>query len=185
MKEVLAEITAAARQSHEINQRSGVSVRVSISNYETLLSNALRRAIRHGDQVACPRISDLPYIVASFAGKIELETFEEGREGRVLEDLTRRAVLRIFDKYIDVGKLEGMVTSFDLGHTAETGSEKPAREYLELLERVDGLAGAVRRLTKDKRPEVIASAVEFILEGLHLKRRLNCQRTPAGYLYRR
>ena len=66
MREILAEITAQARQSSEINQRSGVSVRVSISNYETLLSNAKRRAILHGDQWVCPRASDLPYIVASF-----------------------------------------------------------------------------------------------------------------------
>ena len=185
MTEVLTEITAQARNSHEINQHSGVSVRVSISNYETLISNSIRRAIRYGVKLTCPRISDLPYIVASFAGKIELEIFEEGHEGRLIEDLTRMAVLRIFGKYLNVGELEEVVACFDLGKTAETGSERPASEYVKLLKRVDGLAAAVRRLTEDQRPEVIASAVEFILEGLHLNRRLNCERTPAGYLYRR
>jgi magnesium chelatase subunit I len=185
MTEIIAEVTAGARNSHEINQRSGVSVRVSISNYETLLSNALRRAIRHGDRWACPRISDLPYMVASFAGKVELETFEEGREGKLMEDLTRRAVLLTFGRYVEVGQLEGIVTSFDLGQTAETGSERPATEYRQLLERVDGLPEALGRLTEDQRPEVVAAAVEFILEGLHLNRRLNCDRTPLGYLYRR
>jgi magnesium chelatase subunit I len=185
MREILAEITSQARQSSEINQRSGVSVRVSISNYETLLGNAVRRAILHSDQWTCPRASDLPYIVASFSGKIELETFEEGRESRVTDDLTRRAVLRVFGNYFDVSELEPVVTSFDLGHTAETGSEKRASEYPALLEQVDGLADAVKRLTDDQRVEVVASAVEFVLEGLHLNRRLNCERTPAGYLYRR
>ena len=185
MKEILAEITVQARNSNEVNQRSGVSVRVSISNYETLLSNAVRRAIRQGDQVACPRISDLPFIIASLDGKIELETFEEGREGRLMEDLTKRAVLRIFGEYFDVADLEDIVTSFDLGNVAETGSEKPAAEYLEMLKKVDGLAGPVERLTEDKRPEVVASAAEFVLEGLHLNRRLNCERTPTGYRYQR
>ena len=185
IKEILAEITAQARNSSEINQRSGVSVRVSVANYETLLSNSVRRAIKTGDIVACPRISDLPYISASFSGKIELETFEEGREDRVVEDLTKRAVLRVFGRYFDVDALDDVVTAFDLGSRAETGSEKPAGEYLPMAEEVEGLAQAVQRLTDDARPEIQASAVEFVLEGLHLNRRLNCERTPQGYSYRR
>jgi len=102
-----------------------------------------------------------------------------------MEDLTKRAVLRIFGEYFDVADLEDIVTSFDLGNVAETGSEKPAAEYLEMLKKVDGLAGPVERLTDDKRPEVIASAAEFVLEGLHLNRRLNCEKTPTGYRYQR
>lgn len=183
MKEILAELTAQARSSSEINQRSGVSVRVSIANYETLLSNSVRRAIRQSDKVACPRVSDLPYIMASFGGKIELETFEEGREGRVMEDLIKRAVLRIFGSYFDVNDLEDIVMSFDLGNAAETGCEKQAAEYPEMMKRLDGLSAAVHKLTDDQSPEVVASAVEFVLEGLHLNRKLNCQRTPVGYLY--
>ena len=185
MKEILAEITSQARESSEINQRSGVSCRVSISNFETLLGNALRRSIIHGEQYVCPRTSDLPYIVASFSGKIELETFEEGRESRVTDDLTRRGVLRVFGGVFEVDELERIVTAFDMGNTAETSSEKPASEYLAMLAQVDGLADAVKKVTTDERPEVVASAVEFILEGLHLNRRLNCERTSAGYLYRR
>ena len=185
MKEILAEITSQARESSEINQRSGVSCRVSISNFETLLGNALRRSIIHGEQYVCPRTSDLPYIVASFSGKIELETFEEGRESRVTDDLTRRGVLRVFGGVFEVDELERIVTAFDMGNTAETSSEKPAAEYLAMLTQVDGLADAVKKVTTDERPEVVASAVEFILEGLHLNRRLNCERTSAGYLYRR
>ena len=185
IKEILAEITAQARNSSEINQRSGVSVRVSISNYETLLSNSVRRAIRQDDNVACPRVSDLPYIMASFGGKIELETFEEGREGRVMEELIKRAVLRVFGSYLDVNDLEDIVLSFDLGNSAETGSEKHAAEYPEMVKSLDGLSAAVQKLTDDQRPEVVASAVEFVLEGLHLNRKLNCQRTPMGYLYNR
>jgi magnesium chelatase subunit I len=185
MKEVLAEVTTQARLSSDINQRSGVSVRVSISNYETMLGNAVRRSIRNKEEWTCPRVSDLTYIVASFAGKIELETFEEGRESRLTEDLTRRAVLRTFGSYFDVDELDDVVTAFDLGNQAETGSDKPAAGYPDLVKSIDGLAKAVKKLTDDKRPEAIASAVEFILEGLHLSRKLNCDRSGDAATYKR
>ena len=184
MKRVLAEITAQARQSSEINQRSGVSVRVSISNFETMLSNAVRRSILQREEWACPRVSDLAFIVASFAGKIELETFEEGRESRVTDDLTRRALLRIFGSYFNVDDLEPVVTAFDLGETAVTGSDRPASNYPPLLA-IEGMSEAVARLTEDRRPEVIAAAVEFILEGLHLSRKLNCNRSDGAATYTR
>ena len=185
MKRILAEITAQARLSSEINQRSGVSVRVSISNYETALSNSVRRSIINNEEWACPRVSDLSYIVASFAGKIELETFEEGRESRVTDELTRRALLRVFGTCFSVEDLEDIIMSFDMGQTALTGSDRPAAEYPALVESIDGMAGAVAKLTDDQRPEVIAAAVEFILEGLHLSRRLNCDRSSGGYRYTR
>ena len=185
MKEILAEITTQARLSSEINQRSGVSVRVSISNFETMLGNAVRRSIRNREEWACPRVSDLAFIVASFAGKIELETFEEGRESRLTDELTRRGVLRTFGSYFEVEELEAVVTAFDLGNRAETGSDLPAAGYPDLVKNIDGLGKAVRKLTKDKRPEVIASAVEFILEGLHLSRKLNCDRSGEAAVYKR
>jgi len=186
MKRILAEITAQARSSSEINQRSGVSVRVSIANYETALSNAVRRSIIHGEAWACPRVSDLAYIVASFAGKIELETFEEGRESRVTDELTRRALLRVFGNHFRLEDLEDVIMAFDLGQSAETGSDRPAAEYPALSESIDGMAEAVATLTgDDQRPEVIAAAVEFILEGLHLSRRLNRDRSGDGYRYSR
>ena len=185
MKETLAEITTQARQSSEINQRSGVSVRVTIANYETLLGNAVRRSIRNNEEWACPRVSDLSFIVASFAGKIELETFEEGREARLTDDLTRRAVLRTFSGYFEVDELDPIVTAFDLGNRAETGSEKPGADYPEMVKSIDGMAQAVKRLTDDNRPEVVAAAVEFILEGLHLSRKLNCDRSGEAAVYKR
>ena len=186
MKRILAEITTQARQSSEINQRSGVSVRVSIANYETALSNAVRRSIIHGEEWACPRVSDLSYIVASFAGKIELETFEEGRESRVTDDLTRRALLRVFGSYFNLEDLEDVIMAFDMGGTAIVGSDHPAAEYPALVDAIEGMGTAVTKLTEgDRRPEVVAAAAEFVLEGLHLSRRLNCDRSGDGYRYSR
>lgn len=185
MKEILAEVTVQARNSNEINQRSGVSVRASIANYETLLSNSVRRSIRLGQTTSCPRVSDLPYIMASLSGKIELETFEEGREGRIMEDLVKRAVAVTFSQYFGDMNLDDIVESFDIGNTAQTGSDEPGQNYQQMLANINGLPAAVLTITDDSRPEVQASAIEFILEGLHLNQRLNCERTPVGYVYRR
>src|SRR5204863_1140471 len=80
MKQVVAELTHLARRASEISQRSGVSVRVSICNYENLLSSAIKRAIRLGERDAAPRVSDLGALVASTTGKIELETVGDGSE---------------------------------------------------------------------------------------------------------
>ena len=54
-----------------------------------------------------------------------------------------------------------------------------------LLQQIPELADPVKKLTNDQQPEVLASAIEFVLEGLHLNRRLNCERSEAGFVYRR
>ncbi|MSY06740.1 MAG: magnesium chelatase, partial [Actinobacteria bacterium] len=85
MVEIIAEISQQARRSPHVNQRSGVSVRLSIANYETLVANALRRALHTHEAEAVPRVSDLEALVSSTSGKIEIETLDDGREGQVLE----------------------------------------------------------------------------------------------------
>ena len=183
MREIIGELTAQARRSSDINQRSGVSVRVSITNYETLISNAYRRSIRLGEGRITPRVTDLPYLVASFTGKIELETFEEGRESKIMEELSKKAVLNVFGRYFDVSSLESIIQAFNEGAEVETSSELPSSAYLQAVKEVDGLDGAVKRLGVGNRPEAIASAAEFILEGLHLNRKLNCSRSEKGLRY--
>ncbi len=184
MREVIAEITAMARRSPDINQRSGVSVRVSIANYETVVSNAMRRAILHGEKKISPRVSDLPYIVASFTGKIELETFEEGRESKIMGDLAKKAVLNVFGRYFNAGDLDNVVQQFDDGLVVATGHDKPSKEYVEMLELIEGLPDAVESLGSRGRPELVATATEFILEGLHLNRKLNRDEVQHGFRYR-
>jgi magnesium chelatase subunit I len=184
MREIIAEITALARRSPDINQRSGVSVRVSIANYETVLSNAVRRGILQAEKKVSPRISDLPYILASFSGKIELETFEEGREAKVMDDLSKKAVLNVFGRYFNVTDLEEIVQQFEAGLVVETSSDKPSKEYMKMIDLVDGLSSAVKRLGGGRRPELVASAAEFVLEGLHLNRRLNRDGVDKGFQYR-
>lgn len=185
MKEIVAEITHEARRSPDISQRSGVSARVSISNYENLVSNAMRRAIRLGEKIAAPRISDLHAIVSSTAGKIELETVGDSKEERVVEKLMQRAIVNTFNRYFSVGEFEQLIRGFDSGLNFESSELMPSMEYVHQAAEVEDFKRAVTKLQAQGSPVAVASAVEFVLEGLHLNRKLNKDRTEGKARYRR
>jgi magnesium chelatase subunit I len=191
-EELVAEITHLARRSPEISQRSGVSVRVSVANMEVLEAAALKRAVRLGEPVAAPRVSDLGAVIASTVGKVELESVgDEAPEERVVERVITKALYATFNRRLTLDDLEPIVEAFEDGFIVETGERTPSREYVAWLREVPGLDDAVTRLgTFDvtdgaEEPAVVASAVEFLLEGLHLARRLNKERVPGGTLYHR
>ena len=184
MKEIVAEITHLARQSPDINQRSGVSVRVSIANSETILSNAIRRAVRLGEKLAVPRISDLSYIRSSTSGKIELESFEDTKEEKLIEDLAKKAVLNVFNRYYKVYKLEDIVNQFSGGFSVGVSDTMSAKSYVRNVKEIMGLADVVKEVDDSERPEVVASTVEFILEGLHANKRLNKSNIDGKTVYR-
>jgi magnesium chelatase subunit I len=192
MEELVAELTQLARRSPEISQRSGVSVRVSVANQEVLEAAALKRAVRLGERVGAPRVSDLGAVVASTAGKVELETAgDESPEDRIVERLITKALHATFSRRVSLDELEGVVEAFEDGFTVETGDRTPSREYVAWMREVPGLEESVRRLGAfdatdgAEEPAVVASAVEFLLEGLHLARRLNKDRIPGGTVYHR
>jgi magnesium chelatase subunit I len=187
MKEVLAELSQLARRSSEVSQRSGVSVRVTIANRETLGAAALKRAVRLGEPSAAPRISDLPAVVASTAGKIELETLgDETREDRVVEKLVARAVVNVFNRHFAISELVPLIERFEEdGLEAEVGEAVSSRSHAELAAAVPELDEAIARLDAGESPAGVASAVEFVLEGLHLNRRLNKERRGGGIRYAR
>ncbi len=187
MKEVVAELSQLARRSSEVSQRSGVSVRVTIANHETLGAAALKRAVRLGEPSAAPRISDLPAVVASTAGKIELETLgDETREDRVVEKLVARAVVNVFNRHFALSELMPLVERFEEeGLEAEVGELVPSSDHGELVEAVPELRAAIGRLDTGESEAGIASATEFVLEGLHLNRRLNKERRGGAIRYAR
>ena len=184
MKEVVAEVTRLARRSPDINQRSGVSVRASIADYESLLANAFRRAIRIGEKDIVPRVSDLPYIMPALSGKVEFETVEDDKEEQIIEKLLQGAVLATFNRYFNLVDLEEVVTRFKAGLSVEVSDLQVSKEYVKLVKQVDGLDRAVAKLEPGENLAVIASAVEFILEGLHLNKRLNKDKVAGKTLYR-
>lgn len=183
MQEIIAEITHAARKSADISQRSGVSVRASIANHEAILANALRRAIRVGEQEVVPRISDLPFIMPSLQGKLEFEAMEEGHEEQIMEDLFKQAVKKVFGRYMHRDEWERVVVQFTDGLYVTTGESMPAEEYEELIRKIDGMEIAVSKIGKDSSPVARAAALEFILEGLHLNQLLNKDKVKGRATY--
>jgi magnesium chelatase subunit I len=183
MKRIVAELTHLARRAPEISQRSGVSVRVSICNYENLLSNALKRAIRLGEGHVAPRLSDLGAIIASTSGKIELETLGEANEEKVLGKLAQRAVLNVFNKSFATGELDEVVSAFQTGLKIEVSDAMSSSEYVRQIGEARPLHAAVRRLGATE-PASVAAALEFVLEGLHLNKKLNKDVQPGHSRYR-
>lgn len=173
MKEIVAELTHQARRSHDVSQRSGVSVRMSVANYENLISNATRRAIRLGEKQAAPRVSDLSALHASTTGKIELETLGEIREDQVVDKLISSAVLTTFNRHFSVRQFDRLVLAFENGLAIEASPLMPSMDYVHQLSHLDGMNEAVDRLGVGGNPAAVASAIEFVLEGLHLNRKLN------------
>jgi magnesium chelatase subunit I len=184
MADVVATMSQHARSSPHINQRSGVSVRLSISNYETLVANATRRALHAGEREVVPRVSDLDALVSSTAGKVEFETVDDGREEQVLERIVKASVLEVFRDRLRPEKLTDVVTAFDEGLIAHTGEDVPSAEYADVLHKVPALRGALAELGVGETPAGAAAAVEFVLEGLHLSKRLNKDAAGGRATYR-
>jgi len=186
MEEVIGELTLQARSSPDVNQASGVSVRMTIANYETLAANALRRALRAGEDEAVPRISDLEALVTSTAGKLELEySGEEQSDTEIVADLMRRAVRVVFDGSVGLEGVASVLEAFQEGWAVEVSAGMSSTEYLEGLDQIPGLREAAARLAGGDTPARLATAIEFVLEGLHLQNRLNKSSSDAGSRYTR
>jgi magnesium chelatase subunit I len=185
MDEVVATLSHLARASGNINQRSGVSVRLTVSNRETLVANAARRAIGHGETEVVPRVSDLDALTSSTMGKVEIETLEDGREGQIVDQLIKSATLTVFKDRVSPEGFRAVLEAFESGLVANAGEDVPAAEYVRLVSDQPALRSPVQSLTEgDESPGMVASAVEFLLEGLHLSKRLNKDAMGSRAAYR-
>jgi magnesium chelatase subunit I len=184
MSEIVGTISQRARMNAHINQRSGVSVRLSIANYETLVANAARRALRLGEADIVPRVSDLEALASSTAGKVEIESLEEGSDGKVIERLVRESILTVFKERSAIDQLRDALASFDEGTVVHTGDDVPSSTYVEIVNKIPALQGPVMSLAGSETPAAVASALEFVLEGLHLSKRLNKEASGNRATYR-
>jgi magnesium chelatase subunit I len=174
LEQIVGELTIQARKSPDVSQLSGVSVRASLANYETVIAAAERRALRLGEAEAVPRLTDLPGVRASMGGKIELEyAGTDKSESEILDNLIRRAVLNVFGEICVDCDLVAIVRAFDDGWKVEVGDDVPSSEYADGVDQIPGLRKAVEHLVCGDSPARIAAAVEFVLEGLHLSNKLN------------
>ena len=183
MTEIVAEISQQARRSPHVNQRSGVSARLSITNYETLVANATRRALLAGERDVAPRVSDLDAIAASTAGKIEIETIEDGREELVLDRIVKTATLEVFRARVKAEHLGAVVSAFEGGRAVSVGEDVSSASYVDELKSLP-LAPILADLGVGESPAMVASAMEFVLEGMHLTKRLNKDAVAGRAQYR-
>jgi magnesium chelatase subunit I len=183
--EVIARFTRLVRDSPAVDSRSGVSARFAIAGTETVAAGALRRAALAGEDEPIARICDLPAVVPTLMGKVEFEVSEEGREQEVLEHLLRRATAETYRHTLGGADLSGLLDKFDAGDSVESGELVSAGELLRRIGPVPGLAKIVERLgMTGESPGQAAAALEFVLEGLYLTRRLSKDDTHGTSTYR-
>jgi magnesium chelatase subunit I len=187
VREIVEQIAFEARRSEFVDQKSGVSARLTISAMEHLVSNAERRAILLEEPIIVPRICDLQHALPGMTGKVEL-VFEGEQEGpvKVSKALVGKAVREIFKKYFpdplqrrgkqysdgkqsDDAVYGSVVRWFESGNRIEIADDMPFDAYFRELDRVKGLRDITMQhlgLSDSNRRE-LASAMEFVLDGLH------------------
>ena len=188
MSMIVATVTHAARESSHINQRSGVSVRVTVANYEALIAGAVRRTLLSNETEVIPRISDLSALIASTAGKIEVESLDDGREIEIIQYLIKQSILDIFKATADQTLCADVLKAFTDGAVINAGDDIPSETYLQWLKDIPAFTPVLESigLTQDdlRNPSVVASGIEFILEGLHLSKLLNKEAMGDSGVYR-
>jgi len=194
IKEINEEFARVARSSGSVNQASGVSVRMSICNLENCISAAERRTILAGEEWVVPRPSDLSGISAGARGKIELTlTEDESQDDDVLSRLLAEALKNVFTQYFDVKSFRQTVEHFDSGQTIELSDTASDREIAKIADDVPNLLQSAENFVQrhldapnaEVRKELVAGAVQFILDGLHVCNKLNKKAKAGSASYRR
>ena len=175
MKEICEQMTIEARQSDYVDVQSGISARFSIANYRTMIASARRRAAVLGETHAVPRISDLAHTIASSVGKLELDLMSSHQmnEIQVLEAIQIEAITHVFDEYADQHGLDEIGDIFGQGLTIEVGDLLPSSVYAQRLKRIPPAWEKAFEINPADDPAVRASCVEFVLAGLHGKRKIS------------
>ena len=192
--EVIARFTRLVRESPAVDGRSGVSARFAIAAAESAAAAAVRRSALvaeargadGSDEVPVARVADLPGIVPTLRGKVEFEVSEEGREDEILGHLLRRAIAETFRSRLGGADMSGLLAKFEDGGSIESGELVSATELLRRTGEVPGLARIMARLGMEGRESFgeAAAAIEFVLEGLYLIRRLSKDTSDGTTTYR-
>jgi magnesium chelatase subunit I len=183
--EIIEQIGFEARKSEFVDQKSGVSARLTISAMENLISNAERRSIPAKDSVIVPRLCDLASTLPAITGKVEL-VFEGEQEGsvKVGKALVGKAVRAIFEKYFpdpqqrktkagvqgeNHNEYNPILSWFSSGNKIEIGDDMTFDEYQSELGKVKGLREVTLKYMPLFKDDAfgLASAMEFVVDALH------------------
>ena len=181
VRDVVEEVAFQARKEPKVDKRSGVSQRLPITLLESVVSNAERRAVLNDESLAVPRVSDVLAALPAITGKLELE-YEGELKGadNVAADIIRAAVGEVFEAQLGNAKLREVIEWFDMGGSLQLSDTTSARALLDQARKVQGLVDAAEDLglPEDAPAPLLASAVDFVLEGLHAQKRIT--RSEAG-----
>jgi magnesium chelatase subunit I len=168
MKEIVEEMSIAARKSRYVDHASGVSARFSIANYKTMIANARRRGIALGEKPSVPRISDLAHFHASALGKLELDMMgaHQMSEKQILDSILAEAVKTVFDEYVGRHGLAEIGDVFAKGIKIEVGDMLPSAAYEKIIKRVPAVWDKAFEVNSASDAAVRASCTEFVLSGL-------------------
>ncbi len=173
--EVAERVAFEARKEKRIDQRSGVSQRLSITLLENIVSNAERRAVRLNEPAVVPRIADLYAALPAITGKIELEYEGELVGGAVIaRELIRRAADATLKEREPSLPLDDIIIWFDTGSALQVSDDATAAAAQEGFAAVPGLMDIVRgsSLPSDN-SDALVSSCELVLESLVARRRLS------------
>ena len=175
MKEIVEQVSVAARRSKYVDQSSGVSARFSIANYRTMVASARHRGVRLGEKPAVPRISDLGHLPNSALGKLELDLMgaHQMSEKQVLESIVAEAVRTVFEEYVDKHGLDDIADVFGKGVKVEVGDMLPSTDYAPRMKRVPKAWEKAFEVNAGESDAVRASCVEFVLAGLYASDRIS------------
>jgi magnesium chelatase subunit I len=174
--EIVEEIAFQARQDRRIDKRSGVSQRLPISAMENVVSNAERRAIASGEEVAVARVTDVYSALPSITGKFEMEYEGElkGAEA-VARDLIRASVATVAAGYLSHLDTRQVVEWFDLGGSLQLSDTMSAAEVLSHARQVQGLVelACSAGVPANASEPMLAAGVDFLLEGLYATKKIS------------
>jgi magnesium chelatase subunit I len=185
MKEVVEQMSICARKSKYVDHQSGVSARLSIANYRTMVASARQRGVRLGEKPAVPRISDLGHLYTSSLGKIELDMMgsHQMSERQVLDAVLAEAIKTVFEEYVDQHGLVEIVDVFGKGVKIEVGDLLPSRHYAERLKRVPNAWQKAFEVNPSENEAVRASCMEFVLAGLYASDRISRSQKHGRIVY--
>jgi magnesium chelatase subunit I len=192
-KEIVENIAFQARASEFIDQKSGVSARLTISSLENLISAAEGRAVRHHDPKPFPRVCDLYYLIPSITGKVEL-VYEGEQQGMasVARVLIGRAIKAVFKNYLPDPLSKKDMTAYQqilawfTSHRLDLSNDMPFKDYFDQLMQIPTLKDVAMKYMKvsESNKLELASAMEFVLEGLHQNSSLSKDWVDASVSYK-
>jgi magnesium chelatase subunit I len=185
MREIVEEISRAARKSKFVDQQSGVSARFSIANYRTMVASARQRGALLGERPAVPRISDLGHLYSSSLGKLELDLMgsHQMSERQVLDAIVAEAIGNVFAEYVDRHGLDEISQIFSEGVKIEVGDLLPSSQYADRLKRVPPAWDKAFEVNASSDPAMRASCVEFVLAGLYAADRISRSQKHGRIVY--